>query len=117
VLDFHRQGRDGCGDFIVQRVSPLLGDAREFCFHQLRTLDVLGKCNSPTHWTRVTCHVRLQVSLCQRFVAAHNLGGVVQLQLAVLISQKALNTCTDCFLVNRQHNNLVVGQKSVLDGP
>ena len=48
--------------------------------------------------------------------ATHNLGGIIHLQLIVLILEEVLQTATDMRFLNRQHDDLVINQKAALDG-
>ena len=100
-------------------VLPGTDDLVELLDELLGVFDGAGEGDGPLHGAVVALRVggfaELVEALLQAVPAAGDAGGVVEVELAVL-GELALERAGDVGLVDREHEDFVVGEEAVLDG-
>ena len=109
-------GQLGNLGLVGEREPVVLGHVPEGGGEALRGLDIAGEGHRRAHRLDVLAVVgRVHAALGQGVPAAHDPGGVVERELAVL-SQGGLHLIGDLILGDREDQDLVVGQQTAGDG-
>ena len=84
-------------------------------FRVLGWLDHLAEGHGAAHECLIIHQVLAGSLLGQGFPATYDLGGIVHLELVVVVLEQGLQAAADVRLVYRQHQHLVIDQQIILD--
>jgi hypothetical protein len=112
-----QQGGIAHGLLAFVRCEVFTDHPGKFGAHHFGRFDVLAERQRAVHRLGIGQQFGAQPGLGQGLVTADDLGGVVQLQFVGAIGQALLHAGTHHGFVHGQHQNLVIGQQPVFDGP